>query len=142
MNTTRWVLGHKVTPLFTTGDYDLMVAETPPQVPGPPPHLHNNYTESFYIVEGELEFMVNGEIKLVKAGESVDVPPKTLHTFSNKSDKPCKWVNIHSPKGFMDFFEHIGVPSDEENAQEKSAQPELIQKVIKMAPDFDMLMQG
>ena len=42
----------------------------------------------------------------------------------------------------MVWVEHIGVPSDEENAQEKSAQPELIQKVIKMAPDFDMLMQG
>ena len=87
-NNTRWVLGHKVTQHQTTGDYDLMIAETPPQVPGPPPHLHNSLKESFLIVEGEMEFFVDGNVSIVKAGESVDIPPKTLHTFSNKSDNP------------------------------------------------------
>ncbi len=135
---TKWVLGHKVTPYDTTGDYDLMMAETPPHVPGPPPHIHHNYKESFLIVEGEMEFMVNGEVKVLKAGEALDVPPETLHTFNNKSDKPCKWVNIHSPKGFRQFFEKMGVPTDTENAQMNSVDPAVIQKVIQTAPDFDM----
>ncbi|MBX2873616.1 MAG: cupin domain-containing protein [Saprospiraceae bacterium] len=135
---TRWVLGHKVTSYPTSGDYDLMMAETPAHVPGPPPHMHNSYEESFIIVEGEMEFFVNGETVVVKAGESLDVPPLTLHTFSNKSDKPCKWVNIHSPKGFLDFFEVIGIPADEENAQNRSVDPSIIQKVIETAGDFDM----
>ena len=134
----KWVLGHKVTPYDTTGDYDLMMAETPPHVGGPPPHLHHNYKESFLIVEGEMEFMVNGEIKVVKAGEALDVPPETLHTFNNNSDKPCKWVNIHSPKGFREFFEQMGVPTDMENAQMNSVDPNIIQKVIQTASDFDM----
>lgn len=135
---TKWVLGHKVTPYDTTGDYDLMMALTPPHVGGPPPHLHHNYKESFLIVEGEMEFMVNGEIKVVKAGEALDVPPETLHTFNNKSDKPCKWVNIHSPKGFREFFEQMGVPTNTENAQMNSVDPTIIQKVIQTAADFDM----
>lgn len=135
---TKWVLGHKVTSYDTTGDYDLMMAETPPHVGGPPPHLHHNYKESFLIVEGEMEFMVNGEIKIVKAGEALDVPPETLHTFNNNSDKPCKWVNIHSPKGFREFFEQMGVPTDKENAQMNSVDPKIIQKVIQTASDFDM----
>ena len=101
---TKWVLGHKVTLYDTTGDYDLMMADTPPHVTGPPPHVHHNYKESFLIVEGEMEFMVNGEFKILKAGEAFDVPPETLHTFKNKSDKPCKWVNIHSPKGFSEIL--------------------------------------
>lgn len=136
--TSRWVLGHKVTPYYTSGDYDLMLAETPPMVPGPPPHAHNAYKESFLIIEGEMEFMINGEIKLVKAGESVDVSPNVVHTFSNKSEKPCKWINIHSPKGFLNFFEQIGIPVDEQNAIEKSVEPELIQRVIATAGDYDM----
>ncbi len=135
---TKWVLGHKVTPYDTTGDYDLMMAETPPHVPGPPPHIHHNYKESFLIVEGEMEFMVNGEVKVLKAGEALDVPPETLHTFNNKSDKPCKWVNIHSPKGFREFFEKMGVPTDTENAQLNSVDPAVIQEVIQTAADFDM----
>lgn len=135
---TKWVLGHKVTPYDTTGDYDLMMAETPPHVAGPPPHLHHNYKESFLIVEGEMEFMVNGEIKVVKAGEALDLPPETLHTFNNKSDKPCKWVNIHSPKGFREFFEQMGIPIYKENAQMDSVDPSIIQKVIQTASNFDM----
>ncbi len=37
-----------------------------------------------------MEFLVNGEVKIVKAGESLDIPPKTLHTFSNNSNLSCK----------------------------------------------------
>ncbi|MCK7591516.1 cupin domain-containing protein [Subsaxibacter sp. CAU 1640] len=136
--TTKWVLGHKVTPFDTTGDYDLMMAETPPNVPGPPPHLHHSYKEVFLIVEGEMEFMVNGETKIYKAGESVEVLPNTLHTFSNISNQPCKWVNIHSPKGFRDFFETTGIPVDESDAQQRSVAPEMIQKVIQTAANYDM----
>lgn len=138
---TKWVLGHKITPHETSGDFDLMVAETPPNVPGPPPHLHNTYKETFLIIEGEMEFLVDGEIKIVKAGESVDIPPNTIHTFGNKSNSVCKWVNIHSPKGFRDFFEQLGVSESEENAMEKSVAPELINKVIETASDFDMLIK-
>ena len=143
MNTknTKWVLGHKVTPHDTSGDYDLMIAETPPQVQGPPPHLHQNYKESFLIIEGEMEFMVNGEIIQVKAGESVDIPPQTLHTFGNRSDQPCRWINIHSPKGFRDFFEEMGVPEHEDDAQNRSLAPEIVNKVIETAADFDMLIK-
>lgn len=141
-NTSKWVLGHKVTAYDTTGDYDLMMAETPPKAQGPPPHSHNSYEESFLIIEGEMEFFVKGELKTIKAGESIDVPPNTLHTFGNKSDRPCKWVNIHSPKGFREFFEQMGIPANEENAQERSTAPELIQKVIQTAEDFDMYIKS
>lgn len=138
---TKWVLGHKVTSYDTSGDYDLMMAETPPKVQGPPPHLHNSFKESFLIIEGEMEFFVNGEVKNVKAGESVDIPPKTLHTFGNKSNLPCKWVNIHSPKGFREFFDKMGIPAENENAQVESVTPEIIQKVIETAGDFDMIIK-
>ncbi|WP_406682792.1 cupin domain-containing protein [Seonamhaeicola sp. MEBiC1930] len=139
-NNTKWVLGHKVTPHETSGDYDLMVAETPPKVQGPPPHLHNAFKESFLIIEGEMEFFVNGKTRVVKAGESVDIPPKTLHTFGNTSDKPCKWINIHSPKGFRTFFEQMGIPESEENAIEKSVAPEIINKVMATAMEYDMII--
>ena len=88
-----------------------------------------------------MEFFINGETKTIKAGESVDLPPRTLHTFSNTSDTPCKWVNIHSPKGFRDFFETMGVSADEDNAIEKSLMPEVINKVMATAADYDMIIK-
>ena len=138
---TFWVLGHKVTNFMTTGDYDFAMGETPPHTQGPPPHLHNEFSETFLITEGEMEFMINGQIKTVKTGELVDLPPKTIHTFTNNSDSACKWINVHSPKGFRGFFEFVGVPVNDANAQKNSITEEKIKTVIEKAADFDMILK-
>jgi|SRR6056297_282602 len=136
-----WVLGHKISPQNLSANYDLAIGESQPEVPGPPPHHHEKFHESFYIMEGEMDFMINGELKKIRKGESVDIPPQTLHTFKNSGSKVCKWVNIHSPKGFSDFFNKYGIPVDEDCAAEKSVSPEIIQKVLQTASDYDMKIQ-
>jgi len=133
-----WVLGQEVTLHPTSGDYDLAIIQTPPKSQGPPPHLHHEYKEAFFIIEGEMEFFVDGHHQTLKTGESLDVPPGVLHTFANKGNVPCKFVSIHSPKGFLDFFEKFGVHYEQENALEKSVQPETIQQVLAEAENFDM----
>lgn len=134
----RWILGHKVQPQAVTGDYDLITGDTPAHTPGPPPHQHHKFHEVFLVTKGEMEFIVNGSPVIVKKGESVNLPPQTVHTFSNNSDAPCQWVNIHSPKGFLKFFEDFGVSDTIDNAPEKSIAPEIIQKVLKTAASYDM----
>lgn len=136
-----WVLGHKVSPQNLSGNYDMAIGESLPDVPGPPPHHHEKFHESFYIMEGEMDFIINGEPKKIKKGESVDIPPGTLHTFKNSGNNTCKWVNIHSPKGFSKFFKEYGIPENEKDAMKKSVSPELIQEVLKTAPDYDMKIQ-
>ncbi len=138
---TFWVLGHKVTNYETTGDYDFSVGETPAHTQGPPPHMHNKLSETFLITEGEMEFMLNGDVKIAKPGDLIDLPPKTVHTFSNKTDKTCKWVNIHSPKGFRGFFEFVGISVDKQNAQKDSVSESVIKTVIEKAVDFDMYLK-
>ena len=135
---TFWVLGHRVTTTVSTGNYDLVQIETPAHTPGPPPHVHQKYTEFFLVTEGEVEFLLNGERKVLKAGASVDIPPGSAHTYRNNSDQPCKMINIHSPKGFMDFFRTIGISAIDPHAQESSLAPESIQKVTGMAGQFDI----
>ena len=136
--TDLWVLGHKISPVAVSGNYDMVLGETGPQVPGPPPHFHSRMHELFVVLEGEMEFMVNGEIRTVGQGESVDLPENTIHTFSNKSDAPCKWVNVHSPKGFLSFFEEMGIPASEEDAIRKSVDESVINKVMAEAASYDM----
>lgn len=89
------------------------------------------------VVQGELGFFVNGKTFVRKQGESVDIPSGTLHTFSNKTDAACAWVNIHSPKGSYKFFEAFGVPETEDNAIMKSVEPEIIQKALATASQYD-----
>ncbi len=133
-----WVLGHKISPFDVSGNYDMVVGETPPNVPGPPPHYHKSYNEVFMVLEGEMEFVVNGNLKTFKKGEAVDLPPNTVHTFANKSDELCRWLNIHSPKGFLSFFKEMGIPANESNAMIKSADESIIKKVMERAAGFDM----
>jgi hypothetical protein len=35
-NNTLWVLGHRISPINVSGDYDMIIGETAPQVPGHP----------------------------------------------------------------------------------------------------------
>ena len=136
-----WILGHKISPQKLTANYDLAIGESRPDIPGPPPHHHEKYHETFYILDGEMDFIINGEHHKIRQGESVDIPPHTLHTFKNTGEKICKWVNIHSPKGFSEFFEQYGVPENEPDAARKSVSPKIIQQVLKTAPDYDMKIQ-
>lgn len=133
-----WVLGHLITPYKTSGDYNLVIGESPARAQGPPPHRHSEYDEVFLIVAGEAEFMIDGEVRTVRAGGCVDIPKGTLHTFNNVSDQPCRWVNIHSPKGFQSFFDTFGVSASDSEALAKSVAPERIQAVVEQASEFDM----
>ncbi|MDX1667668.1 MAG: cupin domain-containing protein, partial [Saprospiraceae bacterium] len=96
-----WVLGHRISPVEVSGNYDMVIGETPPNVPGPPPHFHSKLDEVFLVLEGEMEVVVDGEVRIIKKGEAVNLPANALHTFKNAGSSTCKWVNIHSPKGFI-----------------------------------------
>lgn len=131
-------LGHTVTVHQPSGDYDLLEGLTLPQVPGPPPHHHAHYHELFYLLDGQLEFLVNGQPVLVGAGESIDLPPNTLHTFRNAGAGPSRWLNVHSPKGFLSFFEEFGVDATREGAFAASVDGPVIEQVLARAASFDM----
>lgn len=47
---------------------------------GPPPHRHG-WDESFYVLEGEIEFQYEGQSARCGAGTLVHVPGGTLHGF-------------------------------------------------------------
>lgn len=136
--TSYWVLGHKISPVHTTGSYDMIIGETPPQTQGPPPHYHAGYEELFLVLEGEMDFVVNGEKKKVGRGQSVNLPANTIHTFQNTGTVPCKWINVHSPKGFLSFFRDMGIAEQEEQAIKKSIAPAVIQTVMEKAASYDM----
>lgn len=138
MKKTLICLGHTLALQAPTGDYDLFEGLSMPQVPGPPPHYHAHYHELFHVVDGQLEFLVNGQTVLVPAGESIDLPPHTVHTFRAVGETPCRFLNVHSPKGFQAFFEEFGVDAAQENAFAASVDAQIIQQVLERAASFDM----
>lgn len=93
----------------TNGKYALWEALVPPGG-GPPPHVHSREEEGFYILEGEISFMVNGERIVAKAGTFANIPVGTPHSFKNECDRPAKMLISVAPAGLERMFVEVGVP--------------------------------
>ena len=50
---------------------------------GPPLHRHANEDEYFFVCEGTVKFIVNGEIMIGQAGAFAFAPRGSIHTFVN-----------------------------------------------------------
>jgi quercetin dioxygenase-like cupin family protein len=61
---------------------------------GPKKHRHP-YEETFIILEGQIEAIVDGETKRLSENNIVIIPPGTWHEFKNCSEKPVFMINIH-----------------------------------------------
>jgi quercetin dioxygenase-like cupin family protein len=70
---------------------------------GVDPHFHKGHSDSFYVLEGEVEFHVGGEVVHGTSGTFVLAPPGVVHFFKNVSDKPAKVLNLHTPGGFAEY---------------------------------------
>jgi mannose-6-phosphate isomerase-like protein (cupin superfamily) len=83
------------TPRFNLG----MIAMQPARS-GPPTHEHADEDDAFYVLEGEMTFLLEDEEILAGSGTFVLVPPGVQHTFANRSDAVARMLNIHAPAGF------------------------------------------
>ena len=63
-------------------------------------HTHADEDDAFYILEGELTFLLDEEELLASPGTFVLVPPEVVHGFRNDGEVPVRMLNIHAPAGF------------------------------------------
>ena len=70
---------------------------------GVSPHLHRRHSDSFYVLEGELEFHVGDEVIRGGPGTYALAPPGVVHFFRNVSDAPARALNLHTPGGFVEY---------------------------------------
>jgi mannose-6-phosphate isomerase-like protein (cupin superfamily) len=67
------------------------------------PHVHPDKVDSFYVIEGELEFTLGEEAVRVESGSYVAAPPGFRHGFRNPGPDRARFVNIHAPSdGFVE----------------------------------------
>lgn len=74
----------------------LIELELEPGFEGPEPHTHDDHVDSFYVLDGEVEFLVGDEKLLVGAGSFAAAPPGVVHTFSNGPGR-SRLLNVHAP---------------------------------------------
>jgi len=67
------------------------------------PHRHGDHVDAFYVLEGEVEFVLESEIVRAGPGTFVAAAPGTLHGFRNPGPERARLLNLHAPDaGFVD----------------------------------------
>ena len=97
----------KATSEDTGGAYTITEDTFPPQV-GPPPHIHHTQEETFYVLEGEMEFIIDGVSTRAVTGSLVRIPRGVLRDYRNVGSKPARVLVLYTPGGFEGFFEEVG----------------------------------
>ena len=91
----------------TDGTFGLIEQVVPAGFPGPPLHVHPEFEETFYVIEGRIAVRVGDEAHEAGPGSVAVVPRGTPHTFANPTDRPVRMLVLVTPGGFERYFEAL-----------------------------------
>lgn len=96
----------KLTGKDTNGMFTIVENDNAPGV-GIPMHVHENEDEVFRILEGEMEFIVEGKTSILKAGDTIFLPRRIPHSFKVVGTKNAKAIVTVIPSGIEDMFKQL-----------------------------------
>jgi thiamine-phosphate pyrophosphorylase len=87
-------------------ELDILDYVVSPDYDGAGRHVHLRHADCFYVLEGELELRVDGEVVRAGPGTSVVVPPGVEHEFTSVGR--ARFLNVHAPGcGFVDHLRKV-----------------------------------
>ncbi len=98
------ILDVKISGKDTEGDLAIFEQTSLSQGRGTPLHIHNSQDEIFYIIEGAYYFQVGDEKYHMAVGDSIFLPRKVPHAWTQKSEKGRMTVILQPAGKLEDFF--------------------------------------
>lgn len=92
----------------TGGQYSTMEIVSEPGS-GPGPHIHEDAEESFYVLDGDVTFRLDGRDYEASTGDFIHIPRGTTHQFKVGS-RAARLLASFSPAGAEQHFQTLGVP--------------------------------
>jgi mannose-6-phosphate isomerase-like protein (cupin superfamily) len=135
-----WVLSelvtYKIPSQRTGGAYSLFEVATQPSG-GPPPHIQHREDETFYVLEGDFEFLNGEETLRVGMGSLIYVPKGTLHAHKNVGEGVGRMLVSQTPGGLYEhFFEEVGKPVDDEAGLLVFEDQPDVERIVKVAAEY------
>jgi uncharacterized cupin superfamily protein len=87
-------------------DFSAFEQRLPARTPSVPGHIHRSYDEGFYVIEGAIEFVMDGRMEGCEPGTFVFVPRGVAHAFGNPYDAPARMLVIGSA-GVQSLVEEV-----------------------------------
>jgi mannose-6-phosphate isomerase-like protein (cupin superfamily) len=100
---------------------------------GPPPHIHRNADETFYILEGIFEFSLAGKAFTAQAGSYVYLPKGVVHTHRAGGGAPAKALVMQVPAGVEHFIMEAGKPAPDTSQTPPVPDMSDLQKIVGIA---------
>lgn len=99
----------------TDRNFSLMEVELPKDQ-GPPPHDHP-WDEAYYVLDGDVWFLVDDKEQVFSAGDFIYAPAGTVHSFRGAGDRPARVLVMDAPATAEGFFreanrEVVNIPED------------------------------
>ncbi len=114
LETTRSYMGNLQTFLVTSAETDngffFLEVRTQPGAE-PPPHLHYEQDEMFYILEGEIEVYCGDQVRTTRAGDAIFLPRQQAHAFRFVSPTVRFLALVQPGNGLDGYFEAMSVPA-------------------------------
>jgi quercetin dioxygenase-like cupin family protein len=81
----------------TQGEFGLFEWRMQPGAGGPAPHFHRTFSESFYVLSGEVRLFDGRDWVDATAGEFLFIPRGGIHAFGNEADEPASMLILFAP---------------------------------------------
>jgi quercetin dioxygenase-like cupin family protein len=105
---------------------------------GPPAHLHQREDETWYVVEGRVEFRIGDVTLLAQPGDYLRGPRGTAHVFQNVGERTARVLITFVPAGIEHFFMEVFQPVGDRATPPPAPPAELIARMIQAAPRYGL----
>ncbi|MEM6480500.1 MAG: cupin domain-containing protein [Pseudomonadota bacterium] len=82
-------------------------------------HRHDSHAETFYVLDGVIDFYVDGTWHRCHPGATLHVPPGVPHACKVVDAMPARMLMIMQPSAFDAFLAEMAAKSDAELADEQ-----------------------
>ena len=105
---------------------------------GPPAHRHQREDETWYVVEGRVEFRIGDVTLLAQPGDYLRGPRGMAHVFQNVGERTARVLMTFVPGGIEHFFMEVFQPVGDRAATPPAPPAELIARMIQAAPRYGL----
>lgn len=74
---------------------------------GPPPHVHDLVDHFWYVLDGEVDLVVDGAAARYGAGACLFIPAGTAHSFSTANCGPVRVLQVDTPQALDGYFREL-----------------------------------
>ena len=105
-----------------TGGRFSLIEEWLPRGSGPGPHKHTWSDETYYILDGEVTFLIGDEVRVARRGDFLMVPRDTRHAFRVDSET-ARFLNGYTPASLEAAVTEMAMPAPVRAIPPKGATP-------------------